>query len=878
MIGQVLGHCRILARLGKGGMGEVYRAHDSALGRDVALKLLPPELADSEERLERFRREAKALASLNHPNIVTVYSVEEVEGTTFLTMEVLEGETLADYMRGHQASLGEFLRVATPLADAIASAHDCGVIHRDLKPSNIYLTDSGRVKVLDFGLAKVESARDKPDVDTQASTVEALTGEGRVVGTLPYMSPEQLQGHPVDGRSDIFSLGIILYQLATGARPFKGESSAEVISSILRDHPPPVDVLRSDMPHHLGVIVGLCLEVNPDDRIQSAKDLRNQLRALHREVSSAGVAPGTKRKHAVHWGWWTAVGSVLVLAATLLAGRISPPRVPGLALRIPMALPPDLKPALGYGPSVAISPDGRSMAYALESPVGPLLYLKGPTDLDVHAVPGSEGARTPFFSPNGRWVAFFDERQRLLKKASLGGGEPIAIASADYQWGAAWAGDDTIVFSSIYTGLMRVSASGGRVEAVTRAGAFQHSWPSLLPGNKIVFTILEARGSFDRARLAVVDLAGGEPKTVIESGYYPHYSPTGHLVFVQRGKVMAAPFDVGRLEVTGPVVTVLEDLWASPWTGYADFAFSPAGALLYVSGGPDRTKATLERVTRRGEASPILREPLPYSTPRISPDGRRIAFTVGDRDVDLWTYELGRESLTRFTDSPSWDSYPQWQPGQEWIAFSSMREGLPALYRKHLRNGSVEKLLGAEHPIYPSSWSPDGQVLAYTEENPATGEDIWLLSLATGERRAFLNNSHNEAEAAFSPNGRFIAYESDESGRQREVYIRPFPAGEPVTKVSIRGGRSPRWGPRGHELFYWSDGGLMAIPFAPNRDPVPGTPERLFAGSYGRFFDVSPGGDWFLMVNEAARGAAPLRINYVASWLDELERLSPRGR
>ena len=880
MIGQTLGHYSILDKLGEGGMGEVYRAEDAALGRQVALKVLPPHMSGSQERLQRFQREAKTLASLNHPNIVTVFSVEKVDDINFLTMELLEGQTMADFLPPQGVPIKEFLRISIDLADALSSAHDSGVIHRDLKPSNVFVTTSGRVKVLDFGLAKqTPVASDGPD--SRAPT-DVLTGEGRVLGTVPYMSPEQLQGKQPDARSDIFSLGIILYQLATGDRPFKGATSVDIISSILRDQPTPVDDLRSEMPHHIGLIVGMCLEKDPDNRIQSAKDLRNELTVLNRELSSGAIRRQSSTKTRAVWkaraGWIAAVVLALMLMGYLVADQFFEPQVTQGAMRIPMPLPEGLKPGLGFGPSVAVSPDGRHLGFALEGSTGSKLYLKGPNDPEARPIAGTEGARTPFFAPDGRWIAFFDEYERKLKKISLGGGEPITITDADYQWGADWAEDGTIVFSSIYTGLMRVSEDGGPAEPITEAEAFQHSWPSFLPGDeKVLFTILTSRGNFNEASIAAVPLSGGEPKIIFESAYFPHYASTGHLVFVQNNAVVAAPFDPQRLEVTGPVVTVFENVWTSPWTGYADFAFSDSGTLLYISGGPDRTRSTLERVDLQGKTTPILSDPLPYTTPTISPDGQQLAFTIGDNEVDLWIYHLGRKTLTRFTDSPSWDAYPQWRPGSDWIAFSSMREGLPAIFQKGLVSEKVERLFVAEHPNYPYSWSPDGQLLAYIEEHPETGQDIWVHSRLEGTQEPFLQSDHNESNPAFSPDSRFIAYESDESGRRYEIYVRPYPEFNPAVKISTQGGLTPRWGPDGTQLFYVEGRRLMVVDLEYGPSLTPKTPNELFEGDYGRSFDVSLDGQWFVMINEMAADAPPMRINYVANWYNELKARSQRA-
>ena len=369
---------------------------------------------------------------------------------------------------------------------------------------------------------------------------------------------------------------------------------------------------------------------------------------------------------------------------------------------------------------------GRS-CYVVASGTTTVLLAKRSEELEARPIAGTQGARSPFFSPFGQWVGFYDEDDRKLKKVSIGGGEPVAIADADFQGGAAWGPDDTILFATSY-GLARVPAAGGTPQPLTRAEAGQQWWPTLLPGGRVaLFTSLPARGTFDEADIVAVNLTGGTPKVVLKSAYYPHYSPTGHLIFVQGDSVLAAPFDPGSLQVTGPAVSVLKGVWISSWTGYADFAFSDTGTLAFISGGPHPNTATLASVDRAGKATSLLDAQRAYRVPRVSPDGRQVAVTLVDQQVDIWTYDLVRKTLNRLTDSPSWDAYPIWQPGMRWMAFSSMRDGLASIYRQDLRNETVEKLVAAPNPTYPRSWSPDGRLLAYEEENPQTGLDIWIL-------------------------------------------------------------------------------------------------------------------------------------------------------
>jgi Tol biopolymer transport system component len=512
----------------------------------------------------------------------------------------------------------------------------------------------------------------------------------------------------------------------------------------------------------------------------------------------------------------------------------------------------------------------------MESGTTTLLYVKQVEDLTAKPVSGTQGARSPTFSPDGRWIAFFDEDERKLKKVSLSGGEPVTIAEADTQWGAVWAEDNTIFFSSVYGDLYRVAADGGTPEPVPVAGGGLHLWPTLLPGGEVLlFTLMETWGSFDDASIAAVPVGGGTPTIVFESAYYPHYAPSGHLIFVQQDSILAASFSPASLEFSGAPVKVIEGAWTSSWTGYADFAFSQTGTLIYLTGGPDPNQAKIVSVDRSGEIRTLVDARRPYRAPRVSPDGEQVVLTIADEQVDIWSYDLTRGSFHRLTDSASWDAYALWQPGTDWLTFSSMRQGVASIYRKNLRTGEVENLVTDDHPTYPSSWSPAGEYLAYTQNHPKTGNDIWLYFPEDDAKEVFLRTPFNESAAEFSPDGRFLAYHSNEGGNQLEVYVRPFPEVNPRWRISTDGGRTARWGPDGRELFYIVGGKLFAVEINTEPEFTAGPPRLLFEGPFGAGYDVVPGSPSFLMLREMDEGDPPLRINFVANWLDELSRRVP---
>jgi Tol biopolymer transport system component len=886
--GTQLGPYDILDLVGQGGIGEVYRARDCKMGRDVAVKVLRPEFSSEPERLRLFEQEARATSALNHPNIVTTHDFGEHGSTPYIVMEFVEGETLREMLLGKPLPTKMLLDLAVQMASGLAKAHAIGIVHRDLKPGNLMVSRDGFVKILDFGLAKLAPPR--LDFASDLAEKETWSKVLELFGTAQYMSPEQAAGREVDYRSDQFSLGSILYEMATGKTAFQRETVPQTLAAVIEGEPEAISSLSPRLPAPLRWIIERCLAKQPENRYVSTSDLcrelddlRNHLSEMPSEpvaaLSSGMMARMRERAPAIRLTPALAIGLLAIgLATGWLASNFlgsSPRAVP---VGLPMALPPGLKAGRALGPTLAISPDGETLAYVLEKGTTAMLYVKAAEDLEPRAMAGTEGARTPFFSPDGRWIGFFDTDDRKLKKVSRVGGEPISITDADYQWGAVWTKDDVIVFSSIYTGLVRVSAGGGPTAPVTTAGVFQHSWPRMLGDDLVLFTVLGERGNFDKSSIAVVPVSGGAPRVVLESGYFPHYASTGHLIFVQGDSVLAAPFDRRALEVTAPAVPVLDDVWTSPWTGYADFALSDTGTLAYVSGGASQAGAMLVAVSREGRARPLAREVRPYGTPRISSDGGQLAVTIGDRQVDAWSYDLARSSFHRLTYSPSWDAFPLWHPRGEWVAFSSMQDGVPGIYRKNLRTEGVEKLAGGTHPAYPGSWSSDGKLLAYWVENPDTGLDIWIHSLETASEEPFLLTVHNESDPEFSPDGRFIAYESNETGKTIEVYARPYPEGHPATKLSNEGGRSPRWREDGKEIYYVVDGRLMAVSVETGPGFAASAPRELFAGPYGRYYDAASDGQQFFMIQEASDNATPARVNYILNWFEKLSRLAPAGR
>jgi dipeptidyl aminopeptidase/acylaminoacyl peptidase len=870
--GRMLGHYRIVQKIGEGGMGVVYRGQDIRLGRPVAIKVLRQELATNPERVARLKREAHILASLNHSNIAAIYGFEEDGENSFLAMEFVEGATLADHIAHGRLRTREAIDVARQIGRAIEEAHDKGIVHRDLKPANVKITPDGTVKVLDFGLAK--ALEDEPD-SNGSSFADVKTRDGLIMGTAAYMSPEQTRGLRVGRETDIWAYGCVLFEMLTGKKAFSGRTPADVEVAILAGEPA-WELLSPDTPPSLRTLLHCCLEPEPKKRLRHIGDAHLLL-----EAATESSALSSERARAAHKRrgrqWLLAMSGLVAIG---LLGAIAFPRFvarvdqPG-PMHLPMAPPLPLRPNLRFGPSVAVSPDGRAVVYVLESGTTTMLYLKRLEDVEARPMQGTEGARTAFFSPgSGEWIGFYDEDGRKLKKVSVRGGEPIPIMEADFQRGAVWASDDTILFASS-SGLVRVPASGGKPQSVTTAGASEHGFPTLLPGGRVVlFTRQPDRGNYDdEADIMAVRLPDGTPKVVLRSAYYPRYSMTGHLIFVQGDAVLAAPFDTESLEVTGPSVTVLKDLWISKVNGYANLAFSDTGTLVYISGGPHPSQATLVSVDRTGKDTTLIADRRAYRLPRVSPDGRQIALTLIDRQLDIWIYDLNRQTLNRVTDSPAWDGYPIWERGGRWITFSSMRDGLPSIYRQDLVNGTVEQLVKTNSPAYSAgSWSPDGKRLAYAEEDPQTGFDIWIYSLDTRSRQPFLRTPFNEANPEFSPDGRFIAYESSEEGRQTDVYVRPYPAINPRKKISTNGGTEPRWGPNGRELFYRIGGKLMAVDIQTTPELVAGVPSELFEGPYGGY-DVLPNGRSFVMVREMAADDPPTRINLVVNWFEELKQL-----
>ena len=764
-------------------MGQVFRARDTKLDRDVAIKILPEAVAHDSDRLARFQREAKTLASLNHPNIAAIYGLEESGGMTALVMELVEGEDLSQRIARGAIPLDEALPIAKQIAEALEAAHEQGVIHRDLKPANIKRRPDGTVKVLDFGLAKALAPTAMSPSVSQSPTITSpamMTGVGMLLGTAAYMSPEQARGKPVDKRSDIWAFGCVLYEMLTGRRAFEDEDISLTLSKILRLDPD-LDALPGDTPASVRQTLRLCLQKDPKQRVQGMGDVRLALEGAFQ----APAQPSGQTTGVVHLRMWqrpapaALILTMVALASGVLVWAVLRSDAPlSQVARIEISLPPSdtLAPA-NTDHDLAISREGQHVVYRAARAGGIFLAVRPVNDLEARQLPGTDGANRagPFFSPDGAWVGFSDESDGTLKRVSTLGGPPVRICltgagSAGID-GASWGDDGTIVFArGNIGGLWRVSASGGEPQELTKLEPKEnhHAWPEILPsGRAVLFTILS--GGIQSAQVAVFDLETGQHRVLIPSGTYPRYVSTGHLVYVVGGTLYATRFDLRRLEVTGPAVPVLEGVLVKG-TGAADFAVAQNGSLVYHLGsGASVVRRTLVWVDRTGREEPLPAPAHPYVLPRISPDGTRVAVLIRDQVSDIWIWEFAQRTLTRLTLDAAVDFAPLWVADGRRVIFASSRAGGSNLYWRAADGTSeVERLTESPNGQFPDTITPDGKHVLFREDTTTeTGSDISAVSLQTPRTvQPIVRTMFNDRNPQVSPDGRWLAYDSNESGRE----------------------------------------------------------------------------------------------------------------
>ena len=852
--GTRLGPYEIVAPIGAGGMGEVYHARDTRLGRSVAIKVLPSAFASDARLRIRFDREAKAISALNHPHICTLHDIGQENGVDYLVMEHCEGKTLARRLADGPLSIEQILAYAMQIADALDKAHRQGIIHRDLKPSNIMITKSG-VKVLDFGLAK-ERGGLAPD----QSTVQQASEEGALVGTLQYMAPEVLNGKEADARSDIFALGLVMYEMVTGKPAFSGASKAGLIAAILEREPQPLAEFKPETPPALVRLINACLRKDPDERMQAAHDVLMGLK-----WSAEGSEARSTRRSRL----WVASAAILAVAALVtvfIAGRLTRRSKAEQAgrRRLAVMLPAESPIASGnIGSNLfAISPNGERLVY-----VGPqqALYVRNLDRPTSELIPGTEGATGPFFSPDGNWVAF--EVGRKLKKVSLSGGRPFTICEGVPVRGAVWSSDDTIVFAQAAGPLMRVSASGGVPQPALRDKSW-FRWPTFLPGGKdLLVTIYDQSGDSDRNQIAVLTLRDEKLHTILRDASHGQYSPTGHLLYVRSGTVYGVAFDAETKTITGSPRPLLDDVAGFRLQGVAYVAVS-GKSLYYLPYDPTSEHRELVWVDRRGEPTPVVEQRQGYEGLQLSPDGKQILAGICLRgECDIWRYEIERATWNRVT-SDGGNCCACWSPDGRSIVYGSNRNGPPNVFIIP-SDGSDQsrQLTHGDSWSFPQSWSPDGKVIAIFEGTPATAGDISLLAVE-GNRppTPYLATMAVEADPNFSPDGQWLAYESSQSGRT-EVYIRAANGKGATWKVSEDGGTSPRWRADGKELFYRRQRAMMAIKVTLSPEVSIGKPHVLFAGNFGSGFDVTRDGQRFLMTRNP-EVAPRTQINVVEGLLE----------
>jgi serine/threonine protein kinase/Tol biopolymer transport system component len=879
--GTKLGPYEIAGAIGAGGMGEVYRARDTRLERIVAVKILPDHLSDRAELRERFDREARTIASLNHPHICVLHDIGQQDGTDFLVMEYLEGETLAERLKKGPLPLDQVLRYAIEISDALDKAHRKGITHRDLKPGNIMLTKSG-TKLLDFGLAKLRGPQvavaNLSALPTEGSN---LTAQGTILGTLQYMAPEQLEGKEADARTDIFAFGVVVYEMATGKKAFEGKSQASLIAKILETNPPPVSSLQPMTPPSLDRVVKRCLAKDPEDRWQTARDLETELRWIA-EGSQAGVIIPAMPKRNLRKRIGLGAGAVIaIVAVSILAFyvRRTPPEE-GQVARFTVGPPENGR--LNANPMLlTISPDGSKLAFVAADASGKqLLWIRALDSPTALPLPGTDNPAQPFWSADSRFVGF--DADGKLKKIAVSGGPTLTLAETT-ALGGTWNDKDVVLFGA--KTIYRVSAAGGAATPVTILDSSRketsHLWPYFLPDGKH-FLYFALSSSAENNAIFVGSLDSKDRKLILNAMSNVVYVPPGYLLFDRQGTLMAQPFDTERLELMGEAVPIAEDVQFNPNQGRTAFAASNNGVLAYRHGA-EANLFTLVWVSRNGTEQRLAAPPHNYVMPRVSPDGHRIAAGIEGADSQVWLYDLTRDTLTRLTFDGTGNIDPIWTPDGKRIVFKK-GDKQRLFWQPADGSGPAAELTKndlASNNI-PGSFSPDAQVLAFVEINP--GYEIHTLPLTDGNPKPFIRSPSSGTAPRFSPDGHFIAYASDESGRF-EIYVRPYPGPGGKWQISTEGGTEPVWNPKGREMFYRSGTKMMAVEVTTQGTFSAGRPKLLFEAPYVpsprtfQNYDVSPDGQRFLMLkpSESAE-AAPTQINVVLNWFEELKQKVPAAK
>ena len=891
MVGQSIAHYHVQAKIGVGGMGEVYRATDSRLGRDVALKLLPEKFARDTERMARFEREAKVLASLNHPNIASIYGLEESNGARALVMELVEGVTLAELIEKGPLPFDEALPIAKQIAEGLEYAHERGIIHRDLKPSNVNVRPDGQAKILDFGLAKAfEGETSEEDIENSPTLSAVATRMGVLLGTAAYMSPEQARGKRVDRRADIWAFGCVLYEMLTGRKAFGGDTTSDILACVIRAEPDWTRLPASVSPR-IRELLRRCLQKDAKQRLRDIGDAR-----IITEEDLSGTPQETEvlQSVTVHLPVWRRLlpwvsGILLATVIGVAVWELRPRTPPAQVVHFSFS-PPEgdsLQFRFGWTP-LAISRDGTEIVFLARHGGTPQLYVRQMDRLESMPLIGTDNADNPFLSPDGRWVGFFADGK--LKKVSVLGGNPVTLCDALGPFGSGtWTPDGSIIFAPSQTsGLSRISAAGGTPQPFTKLdsskGERAHLWPQVLPDGK---TVLYSCGSTDGLKwdwsIVAATMKTGEVKRLRIQGWSPRYSLGGYLTFRRSEGLFAVPFDPQSLKVTGSPFPVLQEQGA---------ALSETGALAYVPHGA--TLGNLAWVDRKGGVMPVGAPTRDYGgRARLSPDGKRVVVViVTEGSYDIWTFDIPHGSLTRFTFGEGDNLSPAMSPDGRRIAFSKYRSDDISIVAKTVDgSGSEETLLSGQRStgvvhLLPSSWSPDGKFLAYTRVGGSGKFEIWVLPIEDKRKpQPILANQFDNGGPVVSPDGKYLAYASNETGRN-EVYVMPFRNGIGKWQISTGGGGNQVWGRDGKQLFYRESGNIMGVDVTSQPTFTASTPRvivpakamaRLLSGM-GDAFDVSPDGQRFLIHQQSSEAAQTAQINVILNWSEELRRRGASGK